>query len=160
MAVIFCHFAFIYLLISYCSSTVSAIPFYNFHQTEWSTMPTCPSLIKLHFAFLTRAILKGLTLRKFVFGACVCMVFLFVLYLCIVWFCGFYLKKGLPLTLWTVWKCAFAYDRVWSSGGNPVLLTRCKIQLLSVGATMDQSQTFLVMDGESVFSECWDICLN
>ena len=35
-----------------------------------------------------------------------------------------------------------------------MLLTGCKIQLLSVGATLHQSQTFLVMDGESVFSEC------
>ena len=43
----------------------------SINQTEWSTIPACPSLM----CYLTGVILKGLTLRKCVSDVCVCMFY-------------------------------------------------------------------------------------
>ena len=94
-----CHCAFIFLSLSI------SIPFFYLKKeekrtvlfnlvliiqtewsTEWSTIPARPNLIIMLFSFLFKffklecvPVLKGSAGRKFMFGACVCVIcFIFV----------------------------------------------------------------------------------
>ena len=103
----FCPFIFFFFLFFFLPVSIN--------RTEWSTMPARPKLK----CYLNN---KKYWRKKYIQNLCLMFVYVwFVLCLYLDWFCKF------DLTWFTyrrtVFKCIFAYDRVWSSWDGPVQLT-------------------------------------